>query len=111
MKLEFSYRENSLSLDVERAGEEVSVTLPDGKRHNIRVERNADSTITVAEDDRVLRIPFRRVREGVEFCYRGRCFEFSPGSSARGRGAQGSSSGILTAPMVGTVTEVLVATG
>jgi len=107
-----NFRDATIALEIEReSGNSIRVTLPNGAQYVVAAVRNADETITVTTGNREFRIPFVRTRDSVEFVYQGRVFRLAVVSGDRKKSGAGIASGVLTAPMVGTVTEVLVAEG
>jgi biotin carboxyl carrier protein len=120
MQLSYQVNDEPITLQVEPENDGARVVLPDGTERRIRFERLPDDVLRIAEPlegqalenaERVFQVPFARTARGIELSYAGQAFVFTP-AGARAAGVKhGSASGILTAPMVGVVAEVLVQEG
>ncbi|HZO91254.1 MAG TPA: biotin/lipoyl-containing protein [Chthonomonadaceae bacterium] len=116
MQLQFQHKDNLIVLDVEKDGEGWRVRLPDGTERRIVLCRRPDDVLQIAEietdrsGERAFRMPFARTENGLEFSFAGASYTFTPATRQAG-GRRRSASGALTAPMVGTVADVLVQEG
>ncbi len=112
MRIQFEGESGPLNLRVEKQDGALRVTLPYGSERSVRAERIPGDIILLEFDETILRIPFARTEDGIEFSYMGAVYSFTPSTpSTPDRSKAKHSSGELQAPMVGTVTGVLVRDG
>lgn len=116
MKLAFHYRDRTLLLEAQAEGDGYRVRLPDGNERSFTARRLSDGrillSVSTAEGTiRVLRIPVARTERGMEVCWQGNTFLFTPAAGQANRERSARESGRLTAPMVGVVAAVLVSPG
>lgn len=113
MKLTFTHNGKPVELDATLEGNSLHLNLPDGSIKTAAVRRLADG-LEIRDGDRVYRIPTaRHGRGGVSVSWEGRGYEFgkaTPGSSGT-QARKGKVSGVVVAPMVGTVAAVKVEPG
>lgn len=86
------------------------VRLPDGSERQIQAERRPGDTLRIAAGDRTFEVSFARKGDTVSFSHGGKAYAFEPARGPRGE-AKKTGSGVLVAPMVGLVTDVLVSAG
>jgi biotin carboxyl carrier protein len=117
MRLSFQHGEDLMTLDVEPDGDAWRVRLPDGTEQRLRACRLPGDILQVetieaegASPVHAFRVPFAQTENGLELSLAGVTYAFTP-ASARPSGQRRSASGNLTAPMVGTVVDVLVREG
>src|SRR5579875_169795 len=140
MSMRYSYRleeesENILNLNVEAEGEIYRVTLPNGQIYRVRLRRVEMATQTVpwveialcdatGQPERLLRVPVVDLDGRIAVSWKGRVYLFARvveegsrlqtyGESAtegKGVGLE-EEAGLVRAPMVGVVSEVLVSAG
>lgn len=116
MKLTFQHNDAMLTLEAQAEGEGYRVRLPDGSEHLLIARRLPDDRLQLAihESDgltRTLRIPTARTERGIELSLNGRTYAFAPVTERSIRPKRKADSGLLTAPMVGVVADVLVTEG
>jgi biotin carboxyl carrier protein len=118
MRLSFQTGDNQIVLDVTPEGETWRVRLPDGTEHRITASRLPGDMLQVTEVGpdadspvRAFRAAFAHTEQGIELSFEGVAYLFAPGASRQSSGGRKSASGKLTAPMVGTVIDVLVREG
>jgi acetyl/propionyl-CoA carboxylase alpha subunit len=111
-KSEFRYRGETLALTAQPEGEGWKVRLPDGTEFHIRRATASENMLTLHTDTGVVQLFFVRTAQGVELQYRGRVYRFQRVEPLAGGVSQHSSAeGMLTAPMPGIITKVLVRQG
>ncbi len=111
MEVRYRYRDQSITLQAEQIADSLRVSLPDGSARFVNAKRCADNQLSITEGERTFRVPFHWTSDSVDFAFGGRTFKFEPPPAIEKPSSQSSRSGVLTAPMVGTVTEVLVSEG
>jgi biotin carboxyl carrier protein len=116
MQLTYRLGDEPITLDVEPAGDGITVRLPDGSRHRVRAEFGAGDVLELALDEgsgpaRVVRMVCARTPRGTEISYDGRLYLFAAPSAVRSGAGGRKSSGMVAAPMSGTVVEVRVREG
>lgn len=120
MQLSYQINDEPVTLQVEPEKGGARVILPDGTERHILFQRLPDDIVRIAEPlagqtpesaERVFQVPFARTARGIEFFYAGQTFVFTPAGARTIGVKRGSDSGMLTAPMVGVVAEVLVQEG
>lgn len=117
MRLSFQHGEDLIAFDVEPDGDTWRVLLPDGTQQRIRACRLPGDILQIEEIEsegaspvHAFRVPFAQTENGLEISLAGMTYAFAP-ASARPSGRRKAASGHLTAPMVGTVVDVLVREG
>ncbi|HLI47844.1 MAG TPA: biotin/lipoyl-containing protein [Chthonomonas sp.] len=138
--MRYNYRleeaaENLLSLDLEAEGEIYKVTLPNGQSYRVRLRRVGMATqlmpwVEIAlcdadgQPERLLRVPVVDLDGRIAVSWKGRVYLFERMEEGGGRpetygerategkgvGLEGKG-GLVRAPMVGVVSEVLVSEG
>jgi len=111
MKVQLSANNEEFELDAERIGDGWSVTLPEGQKQSFTARRLEGDILEITTGDRTLRIPFAVVSGETQIAFHGRAYSFSYGSAGPKHSSTKHSSGELTAPMVGIVSNVLVTHG
>lgn len=111
MKLRFQHGDRIVTLEAEQEGAGWRVRLPDGSEHAITAARLPDGIPRITDGDRSYRVPLAWVDGSLHLSWQGRQYVFADPKAAHSRAEKTSSSGLLTAPMFGLVTEVLVAEG
>ena len=112
MKLAFEFRDQRISLEADARDGRWLIRLPDGRERILSVRRLSDDVVEVVDGDRAFRVPFVRGARGIELSFEGGVYAFEEESSPRTRAGVGRpDSGVLTAPMFGTVADVLVSEG
>lgn len=117
MRLQFQWEDWQIELDVEAVGDVWRVRLPDGTEHRIAANRSAEDILQVSEEAaegsgaHIFRVPFARMDSGVAFSFAGAAYTFTLPTGRTSGGRRGPVSGMLTAPMVGVVADVLVQEG
>jgi len=112
VRLQYESETGLVTLDVEKQDGALAVTLPDGSRRLVRAGRIQGDILLLEFEGHIVRIPFGRSAERVEFSHAGNVYSFSPFTpSSRSHVKSAHTSGELRAPMVGTVTGVLVEEG
>lgn len=108
----------TIPLEVEPADEDGAYTirLPEGSEHPVRARRLPGGDIEIREGHRVFRVPTVRGENGaIWLAWEGETLLFTPTDGSDGvrpdKAAGGPRSGLLGAPMVGVVADVLVAEG
>ncbi len=111
MLLRFLHNGEPLSLSSEAEGEGWRVRLPDGSERRIRARLLEGGMLEITEGARTFRVPFARGEQGLELSWMGQTYRFEPeeGRAASRKGV--AASGMLAAPMVGVVADVLVRDG
>jgi biotin carboxyl carrier protein len=112
MRLQFDSVAGPLALQVDKQDGALRITLPDNTERMVYAERISGDILLLEYDGVRTRIPFARSDDGIEFSYSGAVYSFTPSmplTSSRSRTRH--SSGELKAPMVGTVSAVLVQNG
>jgi acetyl/propionyl-CoA carboxylase alpha subunit len=111
-KSEYRYRGERLVLTVQPEGLGWKVRLPDGTELHIHRATADENTLTLQTNAGVVQLFFVRTAQGVELQYRGRVYRFQRVEPLAGGVSQHSSAeGMLTAPMPGIITKVLVRQG
>ena len=116
MKLTFQHNDAILTLEAQAEGEGYRVRLPDGSEHLFTARRLLDECLqlTIHESDgqtRTQRIPIARTERGIELSFNAKTYAFAPVTEPSRRPKRKPDSGLLTAPMVGVVADVLVTVG
>ncbi|MCS6776185.1 MAG: biotin/lipoyl-containing protein [Chloroherpetonaceae bacterium] len=116
MKLAFHHHDRTLQMEAHAEGDGYRVRLPDGHERSFTARRLSDGRIllsmhTAEGTMRVLRVPVSRTERGIEICWHGNTFLFTPAAGQAAPARSARESGRLTAPMVGVVAAVLVSPG
>lgn len=115
MQINYQFGDELIRIEARADGDDWIVTLPDGSDRTIHARRLIDDSVEIrtseAEGARIFRVPFARTDRGVEFSWQGSPYGFAPVATGRPRVKQRRGTGLLIAPMVGTVVEVRVSEG
>ena len=111
MRIEFQQGDVPVSIDAESENNGLRVRLPDGSERQIAFRCLPDSQMQVSEGRRTFRLAAVRTGRGLEISYRGQNYLFTPKLAGKAGEKKGAMSGLLAAPMVGVVADVLVTNG
>src|SRR5437763_1635205 len=111
MRYTFLYCEQPFVIEAEPAGERLRVKLPASSWQEVSARLLANDQVEISAGDRVFRVPYVRTRKAITLAYGGCSFDFSRKTPGRKERVPGAASGVLAAPMTGSVAEVLVSEG
>lgn len=111
MQLAFELDDEPIVMNATPEANGWRLRLPDGSGQLIRARRLQEDILEIQEGSRTLRIPFARVNGDVHLSFGGGSWAFSPGTVTGKPRKKAKETGVLTAPMVGVVADVLVHEG
>ncbi len=115
MRLAFQHNDVLVVLDAEQTSDGFQVKHEDGTEHRFAAKRLADGSIQIMQTDngveRIVRVPIAQTERGVEVAFAGQSYILTPTTERKARQSQQTSSGLLKAPMVGVIADVLVTEG
>jgi acetyl/propionyl-CoA carboxylase alpha subunit len=112
VRLQFESEDGPVTLQIEKQDGALHVTLPDNSAITVHAEQIQGDIILLESEGVRTRIPFYRDQDRIEFAYRGSVYSFTPYTPHSPDSSRGKhSTGELKAPMVGTVSGLLVREG
>ena len=111
MRYEFESGENRIAFDVVPSGDGWRIALPDGTAQDFAATRLPENRLSITTGGTSFRVSVAKTARGMEIAYQGQTWIFKPATARKAGTKSGKSSGVLTAPMVGVVADVLVTEG
>jgi biotin carboxyl carrier protein len=112
MDIRFRFGSDDVELSAVSEKSSWRMRLPDGSEKLIEATRLEEDVLRLEVGDRVIDVPFALAGGNVLISFGGAAYEFSPAGAAGAKAGQSEqASGLLTAPMVGTISELFVKEG